>query len=156
MDHPTYSYPPGLFASVARDVVLLRRRDFHQDAKACIATLDPPLQVLGQENIPLHGSCVITINHYHRPGFGAQWLALAVSALVPVHVHWLMTGEFMDWGKRYGRLGSMVSRVLLKRIARIYGFRTMPPMPPRPGDVAARAASVRSVLEYVRQAQDPV
>jgi hypothetical protein len=61
-----------LFPSIARDVVLLRHRNFHKDAKLCIENLKPPLQVLGKENIPQQGSCVITFNHYHRPGFGAQ------------------------------------------------------------------------------------
>lgn len=156
MNFPKYSYPPGLFARVARDIVLLRTRDFHKDAQACIANLQLPLQVLGQQNIPGHGPCVLTINHYHRPGFGAQWLALAVSAIIPVHVHWVITGEFMDWGRSLGPIGSIASRILLKRIAYIYNFTTMPPMPPRPNDVERRAASVRAVLAYVRAAKDPV
>jgi hypothetical protein len=53
-------------------------------------------------------------------------------------------------------LGVIGSRTLLKRIAGIYDFTTMPPMPPRPKDVEARAAAVRAVLHYVRQARDPV
>jgi len=156
MNSPNYSYPPGLFASVARDVVLLRRRDFHQDARACIENLSPPLKVLGQENIPQRGACVLTVNHYHRPGFGAQWLALAIAAMVPTNMHWVMTGEFTYPGKWYWPFGAIGSRILLKRIAHIYGFTTMPPMPPRSKDVTARAASVRAVLEYVRRAQEPV
>jgi hypothetical protein len=151
MEFPHYSYPPGLFARVARDIVFLRPRDIHKDANVCIANLHPPLQVLGQENIPLHGPCVLTINHYHRPAFGAQWLVLAVSALVPLPVHWVITGELMYQGKRYAKIGAFGSRILLKRIAHIYGFTTMPPMPPRPKDVRARAAAVRAVLDYVRQ-----
>ena len=83
------------------DVILLRNRDFHKDAKRCIENLDPPLQVLGKENIPQHGPCVITVNHYHRDGFGAQWIALAIAALVPVNMHWIMTGEFTYPGKWY-------------------------------------------------------
>lgn len=153
MEMPEYSYPPGLFARVARDVVLLRRRNFHDDAEACLAQLSPPLRVFGKENIPEQGPCVLTVNHYHRPGFGAQWLALAIAALVPVHVHWIMTDEFTTWTQPFGRFAS---RLLLKRLARIYGFTTMPPMPPRPRDVQRRAAAVRAVLEYVRHASDPV
>ena len=156
MDLPEYSYPPSLFFAFILDVLLLRRQSFREDAKACIARLHPPLQVLGKENIPWHGPCVITINHYHRPAFGAQWLAFAVAASVPMEMHWVMTGEFTYPGKWYELLGSIGSRLLLKRISQIYGFTTMPPMPPRPKDVAARAASVRAVLEYVRCAQDPV
>ena len=156
MNYPHYSYPPGLFARVARDVILLRRRDFHQDAKACIENLNPPLQVLGKENIPQQGPCVLTVNHYHRPGFGAEWIALAIAALVPVNMHWVMTGEFTYPEKWYAPFGAVGSRILLKRIAYIYSFTNMPPMPPRPKDVEARAASVRAVLEYVMHAQDPV
>jgi hypothetical protein len=156
MKYPYYSYPPGLFPSVVRDVVLLRHRNFHKDAKTCIENLKPPLQVLGGENIPPQGPCVITVNHYHRAGFGAQWIALAVAALVPMNMHWIMTGEFTYPDKWYETIGSLGSRILLRRIAHIYGFTTMPPMPPRAKDVDARAASVRGVLEYVRCAKAPI
>lgn len=156
MNSPDYSYPPGLFPCVALDVLLLRQRDFHKDAKACIGNLKPPLQVLGKEYIPQYGPCVITVNHYHRAGFGAQWIALAIAALVPVHMHWIMTGEFTYPGNWYEAIGSTSSRILLKRIASIYGFTTMPPMPPREKDVETRAASVRAVLEYVRGAENPI
>jgi len=156
MNFPDYSYPPGLFERVAIDIVLLSHRNFHDDAKACINHLNPPLQVLGIDNIPQRGPCVITGNHYHRPGFEAQWIALAIAALVPVNMHWVMTGEFTYPGKWYRQFGSIYSRILLKRIAHIYGFTTMPPMPPRPRDVEARAASVRAVLEYVKKAKEPV
>jgi hypothetical protein len=156
MNNPVYSYPPGLFPRVARDIVLLRHRDFHKDAKLCIENLKPSLQILEKENIPQHGPCVVTVNHYHRPGFGAQWIALAIAALVPVNIHWIMTGEFTYPGKWYERIGSIGSQILLKRIAHIYGFTTMPPMPPRDRNVEARAASVRAVLEYVRHTKDPI
>ncbi len=153
MNDSNYSYPPGLFPRVARDVVLLRRRNFRDDAKACIDHLKPPLRILGKENIPPHGPCVLTVNHYHRPGFGAQWIALAIAALTPAPVHWIMTGEFTSWPRPFG---TFASRILLKRLAQVYGFTTMPPMPPRPKDVQRRAASVRAVLEYVRHAHDPI
>jgi len=156
MDYPSYTYPRGLFAKIARDVVLLRRRNFRADAKACIENLRPPLQVLETENIPQHGPCVITVNHYHREGFSAQWIALAIAACVPVDMHWVMTGEFTYSGKWYEVFGSIGSRLLLDRLARIYGFTTMPPMPPRRKDVEARAVSVWTVLEYVRHISNPI
>jgi hypothetical protein len=156
MDHPKYSYPPGRFLRGAWDLLLLRPRDLQQDAKACIGHLSTELRVLGMENIPHQGGCVLTINHYHRPGFGAQWIALAVTALVPLRMRWVVTGELMCEGKWYRAVGSRASRIFLKRLAFLYGLITMPPMPPRPSDVAARAASVRAILTYVRQANDPV
>src|SRR6266545_960415 len=156
MNDPVYSYPRGLFVRVARDAVLLHRRNFRQDAIACVENLNPPLQVLGKKNIPQHGPCVLTVNHYHRLGFGAQWFAFAIAARVPINVHWVMTGEFTYPGKWYEPLGAIGSRILLTRIAHIYGFTIMPPMPPRAKDVEARAASVRAVLEYVRRTKDSI
>lgn len=156
MDYPDYSYPHGLFPKIARDVVLLHRRNFRRDAIACIENLQPPLRVLGKKNIPQHGPCVVAVNHYHREGFGAQWMALAIAACVPAEMHWVMTGEFTYTGKWYESLGAIGSRLLLNRIATIYGFTTMPPMPPRAKDVKARASSVRTVLEYVRHASEPI
>ena len=72
MDFSKYSYPPGRFVCAAWDLLLLRRRDLQQDAKACIERMSAELKVLGKENIPQHGGCVLTINHFHRPGLGAQ------------------------------------------------------------------------------------
>lgn len=156
MTAPEYSYPRGLLASVALDVVLLRCRNFRRDAIACIENLRPPLRVLGREHVPARGPCVVTVNHFHRAGFGAQWIALAIAATVPADMHWVMTREFTYAGKWYASISTLGSRLLLGRLARIYGFSTMPPMPPRPKDVQARAASVRKVLEFVRHTQNPI
>lgn len=156
MDEPRYSYPARLLAAVARDILFLRHRDFHRDATTCLRGLKPPLQIIGKENIPSQGPCVITVNHYHRSGFGAQWFTLAIAAAVPVNIHWVITGEFTYPGKWYESFLSFVSRILLKRIADIYGFSNMPPMPPRPQDLEARARAVRGVLEYVVHTKDPV
>lgn len=156
MDPPKYSYPTGVFAAFARDLLLLRKRDFHQDAQACIENIRPPLKVIGQKNIPQNGPCVLTVNHYHRKGFGAQWLALAIASLVPVQMHWVITGEFTYPGRWYERLGTIGSKFVLGRIAHVYSFTSMPPMPPREKDVESRAASVRAVLEYVKRTESPV
>jgi hypothetical protein len=156
MSHPKYSYPRGLSAKIALDALLLRRRNFRADAKACIANLYPPLQVLGEENIPQHGPCVVTVNHYYRKGFNAQWLALAVASAVSADMHWTITGELTYPGRWYAPLGMPLSRFILHRIAGVYGFTSMPPMPPRQKDVAERAASVRAVLEIVRHVKNPI
>jgi hypothetical protein len=156
MKPPTYSYPPGRFIRAAWDLILLHRRDLRQDARACIEHMTADLNVLGKENIPQQGAFVLTINHFHRPGLGAQWIALAVTALVPLQMRWVVTGELMCQGKWYRAIGSRASRIFLRRLAYIYGLLTMPPMPPRARDVEARAASVRAILAYVKHASDPV
>jgi len=156
MEYPDYSYPPRTVVALIRDVLLTWRRPFRQDALACIGRLKPSLQVLGKENIPRGGPCVVTVNHYYRPGFAAQWIALAIAATVPVDMHWIMTGELTYPGKWYAPLGMGASRFALHRIARVYGFTAMPPMPPRPKDVETRARAVRAVLDFVKRSDSPV
>jgi len=154
--YPKFSYPRGLFARVALDAALLRRRNFRMDARACIGNLHPSLKVLGDVNIPQHGPCVVTVNHYWRDGFAAQWIALAVAATVPVDMHWIMTAEWTFPGKWHAPVGRPLSRFLLHRLAKIYGFTSMPPMPPHPKDVGARARAVRAVLDVVKRTKDPI
>jgi hypothetical protein len=129
----------------------MRKRSFREDAVACIERLKPALQVNGKQNIPWTGPCVLTVNHYYHPGFQAWWFALGISACVPAEMYWAMTGELTFPGRWYAPLGMSVSKFILSRAARMYGFTTMPPMPPRPKDVDARARAVREVLEVMRQ-----
>ena len=145
--YPSYRIPLDLVVGLAFDALLGRRRSFHADAIRCIGQLKPSLRVIGEENVPQNGPCVVTVNHYYRPGFGAWWIALAIAATVPVEMHWVVTGELLYLGK----LGSPVSRWVLERIGKTYAFTTMPPMPPRLGDVEARARSVKKVLKRVQQ-----
>lgn len=146
-----YSYPRGLIIELGRDSLLMRRRSFREDAIACIERLEPTLQVFGKENIPRAGPCVVTVNHYYRPGFQAWWLALGITACVPVDMYWVMTGELTFPGRWYAPLGMLISKFILSKLARMYGFTAMPPMPPRPKDVESRAHAVREVLEVMRE-----
>jgi hypothetical protein len=150
MEYPHYSLPARLAPGLIANILLGGRRSFRRDGLACVERIDPPPVVLGAENIPSNGPCLITFNHYYRRGFDAWWMALALSAVVPVEIHYVMTGELTFPGKAYAPLGRAGSRWLLKRFARIYGFTSMPPMPPRPGDVEKRARSVRAVLAHAR------
>jgi 1-acyl-sn-glycerol-3-phosphate acyltransferase len=149
--YPKYSYPLRLAPVVAANLLLGGRRSFRRDAQACLERLEPPLRILGTKNIPASGPCLVTFNHYFRPGFNAWWMALALAAVMPVDIHFTMTGELTFPGKWYAPLGQAGSRWLLKRFSRIYGFTTLPPMPPREKDVAARARSVRKTLAFARQ-----
>jgi hypothetical protein len=153
-DFPKYGYPCGVVAGLAFCTIFGLRRSFREDAVRCIGRLKPSLQVMGKENIPRSGACVITINHYHRPGFGAEWLALAISATVPREIHWIVTAEWTAPGKWYESIKGTYSRLLLKYLSRVYGYTTMPPMPPRPKDLEARARSVRVTLEHARHHPD--
>jgi Acyltransferase len=150
IDYPLYSYPSRLIYGLFANVLIGGRRSFRRDGQACIRRLKPSPRIFGTENIPQGGPCLITFNHYYRPGFNAWWMALGIASQVPVEMHWIMTGELTFPGRWYAPLGMLGSRWLLKRFGSIYGFTTMPPMPPRTKDVKARAASVRRTLAFAK------
>lgn len=149
--HPHYTYPRRTLLGLGRQVLTGGRRSFRADARACLDRLAPPLQVCGAEHIPVCGPALITVNHYFRSGFNVWWVALAIASVMPEEMHWTMTGELTYPGKWYAGLGGVSSRWLLRRLASVYDFTAMPPMPPRPGDVAARGLAVRRVLSYARE-----
>jgi hypothetical protein len=151
MRYPVFSYPSSGAISLVANIIFGGRRSFRLDAQTCIDRLKPPLKILGTENIPQTGPVLITFNHYYRRGFHAWWLALALAAAVPGEIHFGMTGELTYPGRWYAPLGRAGSRLLLRRLSGIYGFTTTPPMPPRPGDVEARARAVREFLAYARK-----
>jgi hypothetical protein len=153
-DIPKYRFPSGVVVGLVFSTIFGFRRSFRQDALRCIQRLKPPLRLAGKENIPRSGACVITVNHYHRTGFGAEWLALGISAVVPREMHWIMTAEWTAPGKWYEPLKGLYSRILLKYLSRVYGYTTMPPMPPRLQDLEERAQSVRKVLKFAKEHPD--
>jgi 1-acyl-sn-glycerol-3-phosphate acyltransferase len=154
--YPQYSFPPPVVASLFWDMALARRRSFREDALTCIGRLNPSLRGMGEENIPQTGPCVVTFNHYYRAGFNAIWMPIAIATTVSAEMHFVMTGELTYPGKWYAPLGMFFSKIVLHRAARIYGFTTMPPMPPRLKDVQARAESVRRVLDVARREKNVI
>jgi len=124
------------------DAILLRSRSFRADALQSIQPIATRLKILHKENIPSQGPCLLVMNHYSRPGFDAWWIALGISAVVPVEIHWMMTNAWTHAG-----ILEPITRWLFPRLAQVYGFTTTPPMPPVPHDLDARAQAVRRVLE---------
>jgi 1-acyl-sn-glycerol-3-phosphate acyltransferase len=148
--YPRYPLPwkvaPGVLMSAMRG----RKRSFRADALRCLAQGQPDIRVTGGENIPTSAPALLAFNHYSRPGFQAYWIALAVSATVPVEMHWTMTAAWTSDGSFKSDVLAEVSRRLFPRLARLYAFTVMPPMPPRPFEAEARARAVRQVLAVAR------
>jgi len=127
-------------------------------AGALRGTPRPPL-ILGAEHVPAQGPCLVTVNHYTRPGFGAWWTAIGVTAVVadrraegvPADIHWVMTAAWRypkdDWR---GTIVTPLTRWAFARAARAYGAIPMPPMPPRPDEVEERAAAVLRTVRLSR------
>jgi hypothetical protein len=152
--------PPGLVAAVAASALVSRRRSFLKDARACAATLCPPLQVYDDTRPdelekPFGPDCpkklLVAFNHYTRPGFPAWWTVFALGAalirvgLAQPEPRWVITA-----GLNYLGLLAPLSRWALRRIASVYDTFLMPTMPPNPKDMEARAAAVRQVITFAR------
>ena len=148
---PNYQYPPTVLFKIARNMVSGQDSSFRSLAREFFKKQPDLLKIEGKEYIPELGPCVLTFNHYHRPGFHAWWLALAVASVIPQDIHWIATNELTFPNKWYRVIGRPASRGILRRFSKIYRFTGMPPMPPRPEDARERAHAVRKVLTYIKQ-----
>ena len=142
--------PNAVYADLVFAALTGQRRRFKAHADTMVGGIQPPLQVLGEEYIPRDGPGVITVNHYSRPGFWTPWFPAAISAAVPAEIYWTMTSAWTYPGQRWGRLYRWLSSQVLARVARVYGFNSMPPMPPAPDEIGQRAAAVTRLMRYAR------
>jgi hypothetical protein len=99
---------------------------------------------------------ILAVNHYHRTGFGAWWIALSIAATCPWDTHWTVTSAWVYDDPLRSLLITPASRWLLARLARCYGFTSMPPMPPRPRELNQRASALRHLLQHIDQTPSPV
>lgn len=149
--------------AIVRDAILGRRRSFYADSRALVRGISslrvvgaiPDLAAARGRKAP-PGGWLVTVNHYSRPGFRAWWIPISIASLFPREIHWVITSTltFPDFFLRHTY--TPLSEWFLPRLARMYGFDSMPPMPPRPQDVAARAHAVREVLRLARSTPPPV
>jgi len=151
---PVQAVGRALWATASRQT-----RSIAGDARDAMRTVPTPPKILGLAHVPAEGAYLVTCNHYTRPGFGAWWTALSISAAIsvcraggaPSDVHWVMTAAWRypkgDW-RRY--ILTPLTRWAFSRAARVYDFITMPPMPPSSDEVTERASAV---LRTVRLAQ---
>jgi hypothetical protein len=142
--------------SILLSAIIGQPRSFSNDARALIQRLNPPITILGNYPSQLKQGMVVTMNHYSRPGFGAWWNALAVTAICPWNMHWITTSAWVYDDPIRSLVITPPSRWLLDRLTQIYGFTSMPPMPPRAQDIEHRAQAVRNVLKDVDRTPSPV
>jgi len=157
---PRYRLPRRMMPGFAWSVLALRARSFARDAHTALACLRPSMQVLGSEHIPAAGPCLVACNHYSPPWFPSWWLVLSIGAAVASHrapgadpeIHWVMAGAWTypdsPWRRR---IMTPATWWAFRRVAQVYGFVTMPPMPPDPTEVEARARAVRQTLRLAKR-----
>ncbi len=150
MPSPQYPIPWKLLQKLAPAILFGSKLDFEQQSRLAMEYLPTPVQVLGKENIPTGGPGMILVNHYSAPGFMAWWFVLAISSITPVHVHWITTSAWMFQDQPLLKPLEPLSYWIFTRMARAYGFSTMPPMPPQVNHVEKRAQAIRQVMRQVK------
>ena len=151
---PVYPLPVSTAFRLLLAGILVQKRSFHLDSLKMVEPVR--IKILGCQWIPSHGNLLLTINHYHRQGFGIWWAIAALSAQIEPEICWIMTSNWTYPGQRRDRVIRPFSRFLFARIAQTYSFITMPPMPPAPDQVKERSIAVRNVLKYVQQTRNPI
>jgi 1-acyl-sn-glycerol-3-phosphate acyltransferase len=156
---PRYRLPARVMGQLISAAAMGRKRSLARDARAAMKGVSPRPQVLGMAHVPAEGACLVTCNHYTRPGLGAWWIALSISEAVaacrapqaPSDLHWVMTAAWRysegDWRRR---VVTPLTEWAFARAARVYDFVTMPPMPPAPDEVEARASAVLRTVRLAR------
>ena len=160
---PAYRYPPWTTLAIALGVLAGRPRSLARDSRRLASGISS-LRVEGNpQALFADGSraasargLLFTFNHYSRPGFKVWWIPIAMASVLPCEMHWVMATAwtYPDWLRSHTL--TPLSTWLFRRLARVYGFTPMPPMPPRPWEVAARANAVREVLRWTRAQVRPV
>lgn len=146
-----YPIPWHVGLKLVAAVLLHQKRDFYADAQRLWADFPAPVEVIGTENIPSSKPFLLTTNHYTRPGFDAWWWVIALTALSGGPVHWIITAAWTFPNQFWGPVLSPLTWPVFRQVARVYDFITMPPMPPRPQEVALRAQAVRQSLALARR-----
>lgn len=148
---PSYSLPKKLIIEITLSFIRNKERSIKSDSLTSISGIFPPIQIIGRKKIPVRGPGLITLNHYSRPGFFIIWAALGISAQLPEKHLWLMTNAWTNRTKGIDQLRTIITRILFKRLARMYGFITTPPMPPAPDEITERALSIRKIIDAINQ-----
>jgi 1-acyl-sn-glycerol-3-phosphate acyltransferase len=158
---PGYHHPKGLVLQVVWAVLFGQRRTLSADAARLVAHAPVPPRIEHAEFIATDQPFVVVANHYHRPGLDAWWGPILISHAVALHrlagrgeIHWGMASRWTypadDWFGR--RVMEPLTVALFPRLANVFGFIPMPPIPPRPEEAAARARAVR---QFLALAQEP-
>jgi hypothetical protein len=148
---PAYHLPPQFIFKVLSAILLRQERSFREDAQLALSSTHPPIQVLGDLNIPRSAPCLVLMNHYTRPGYMPIWSVFAIASLLPMPSRWLMTSAWTSPNKFWDPIKRRLTSLFFNAISRVYGFIPMPPMPPDPREVAQRANAVHRLVSLARQ-----
>jgi hypothetical protein len=153
---PQYHFSWTIILALISAAVKRETRSFRTDSEYLITKIFPPVVFMGSNRIPCVKPILLTVNHYSRPGFSIMWVVIAISAYIPVDIHWIMTNAWEYPTYIQNIVFKPLSHFILSKIARIYGFTSMPPLPPSVDDQENSVISIRNLFEFIRSTKIPV
>ena len=153
--YPQFQLPNQFIFTLTRAILIGQKRSFHLDSSMALSGVHPPLSILGEDNIPNSGPCLILMNHYSRSGYIPIWSAFAISSTLPMESRWMMTYAWTSPNKTWDWFKRRITKIIFTAICRVYGFVPMPPMPPTPKEVMERALAVKTLMGVARK-KNPV
>jgi hypothetical protein len=133
-----------------------RKRSLRADSLKLCGKLTPPIRYTGLENLPAGGPLLMTTNHYSRPGFNTAWIAIGISAALPVELTWVMSNEWLFEGNPFAFILRPAMRFVLRSLTLAYHFLPMPTMIPGFSTPQQRSSGVRQVIERLRTQPETV
>ncbi|MYI83671.1 MAG: hypothetical protein F4056_10490 [Chloroflexi bacterium] len=152
---PSYNFSLGYIVRWLFSVaVLRRRRRLGPDSREMLRGAQPRPRVVGIEQVPREGPCIVVMNHYERPGLRVWWCAALVGAALEAHrggdppVHWLITDRFEGFSFAGLPMPDRLMAWLLGKIGDAYGLLLVA----RPdAEVRSRSSLLREAREILRE-----
>lgn len=151
VSHNQLSLPLTFPMKVIASSLLKRKRSFRLDACNLMLNTRGNLRIIDNQSPLKAGRTLFVTNHYSAPGFSALWIAIALAAAIPQDVHWVMTSAWTFPHHPLRKVLRRVSEQALRRIALVYDFTLMPPMPPDPREADLRAIAIRELFSLARK-----
>jgi hypothetical protein len=122
---PAYSFPPRFVARWVASMLVMQRRNLHEDAAWLMRRHATAVE--GMEHLPRDRRFMLVMNHYERAGLGVWWPAFLVSSAVgrnedEAPVCWLITNRFYRFRLHGMRLPDRLVSWFLARVAARYGL----------------------------------
>jgi hypothetical protein len=130
-----------------RPIARLLTRSLHPAPYVDLSAVGSFIPGMGQ----MDQGVLVTANHYSAQNFQAWWIAILISAILPINIHWVVTSGWENSGWLTG-----FTHWLFPLGSKILGFTPMPAMPPKGVEVEQRAVAVRKVLHYACRTVNPV
>lgn len=149
-DYFQWKLPADYLFRIIPALIFQLKRNFREDSIRVLKASQINIESSGVNRLPTKGPVLYLVNHFSAPGFSALWLAMSMAATVPADITWTMTDAWTFPKRRFRKLARNISRIILTRIAKTYGFITFQPISEDPTVVIEQALAIRRIIHFAK------